>query len=69
MDTIIQITDIGKYNVVLLVIKDTGFSREVPVLNSSYYINILRNLPQHKRVEKEHQTMSSPNQQHQEVVL
>ena len=44
----IQIPDIGKYAVVLLVVKDTAFSREVPVLVGT---NILRILHQHKRVD------------------
>ena len=48
IETVIQIPGIGKYNIVLLVVKDTAFSQEVPVLVGT---NILRNLPQHKRVD------------------
>ena len=63
VETVIQIPDIGKYDVVLLVVKDTAFSREVPVLVGK---NILRNLPQHKRVDtlwrEKHQAVSLPNQ-------
>ena len=47
VETVIHIPNIGKYDVVLLVVKDTEFSREVPILVGT---NILRNLPQHKRV-------------------
>ena len=42
VETVIQIPSIRKYDVVFLVVKDTAFSREVPVLVGT---NILRNLP------------------------
>ena len=47
IDTGSVISTISEYFVLLLVVKDTTFSREVPELVGT---NILRNLLQHKRV-------------------